>query len=62
MLYLCNLAYTWRMTKEQAIQSAGSVQKLADLLGISRPAIYQWKNIPKMRIFQLQALKPEWFK
>ena len=50
------------MTKEQAIQSAGSVLELSKLLGISRPAIYQWKTIPKMRLFQLQALKPEWFK
>jgi hypothetical protein len=49
------------MTKETAIKLSGSVLNLANLLGITRPAIYQWKDIPKMRLFQLQALKPEWF-
>jgi DNA-binding transcriptional regulator YdaS (Cro superfamily) len=51
------------MEKTTAIKLAGSVQALANLLNISRPAIYQWKvMIPKMRVFQLQVKKPEWFK
>ena len=61
MLYLCNLAYTYHMTKQQAIEKAGSVLNLALLLGIKRPAIYQWQNIPKLRMYQLKELKPEWF-
>jgi len=51
------------MEKSTAIKLAGSVQALANLLNISRPAIYQWKlMVPKMRVFQLKAIKPEWFK
>jgi DNA-binding transcriptional regulator YdaS (Cro superfamily) len=49
------------MTKEEACKKAGSASKLAKLLGISRPAITQWKEIPKGRLFQLKVLKPEWF-
>jgi DNA-binding transcriptional regulator YdaS (Cro superfamily) len=51
------------MDKETAIRLAGSTKALAEILGISRPAIYQWgTSVPKMRVFQLQALRPEWFK
>lgn len=50
------------MTKEEAIKLAGSIKALAELLGITRPAIYQWKTgIPAMRMYQLKVLKPEWF-
>jgi len=50
------------MEKSTAIRLAGSVQALADLLGVSRPAIYQWKlDVPKMRVFQLKTLRPDWF-
>jgi DNA-binding transcriptional regulator YdaS (Cro superfamily) len=49
------------MTKEIAIQLAGSIKDLAHLLGISRHAIYQWKTIPEKRIWQLRMLKPDWF-
>ena len=49
------------MTKEKAIELAGSVQALATLLRISRPAIYQWQSIPEKRVWQLKVLKPEWF-
>jgi DNA-binding transcriptional regulator YdaS (Cro superfamily) len=50
------------MSKEKAIQLAGSVKALAELLGISRPAIYQWgEDVPKMRVYQLKTLHPEWF-
>ena len=50
------------MTKQELIKKAGSVLILAELLGIKRPAIYQWKNIPKLRMYQLKELKPDWFK
>ena len=50
------------MEKLTAIRLAGSVQALADLLGVSRPAIYQWKlEVPTMRVYQLKALRPQWF-
>ena len=50
------------MTKEQLIFKAGSQQELAKLLGISQPAVSMWKQVPKARIWQLQVIKPEWFK
>ena len=49
------------MTKEQAIKLAGNQNKLAQILGISRMAVCQWKVIPQARIWQLQLLHPEWF-
>jgi len=49
------------MSKEQAIKFAGNQNKLAKILGISRMAVCQWKEIPKSRIWQLQLLHPEWF-
>jgi hypothetical protein len=50
------------MEKEQAIKLAGSVRKLAEMLGISRAAISQWNLfIPQARVWQLKALRPEWF-
>jgi len=50
------------LTKEQAIQLAGSQAKLARLLGISRGAVWLWQVIPQSRIWQLKVLRPEWFK
>lgn len=51
------------MDKETAIKLAGGIPALARLLGILPEAIYQWKKgIPQTRIWQLQVLKPEWFK
>jgi biotin operon repressor len=49
------------LTKEQAIQLAGSQAKLARLLGISRGAVWLWKTIPQARIWQLRLMRPEWF-
>jgi DNA-binding transcriptional regulator YdaS (Cro superfamily) len=50
------------MTKEQLIKLAGSQSELARLLGISKPAVCQWKaQIPELRLRQLKDLKPEWF-
>ena len=49
------------MTKEKAISLAGSQVKLAKLLGVSKQAVYNWKEIPKGRVWQLRVLRPEWF-
>lgn len=51
------------MTKEQAIKKAGNAMALAKLLGITRQAISQWgAELPQARLWQLKAIKPEWFK
>jgi DNA-binding transcriptional regulator YdaS (Cro superfamily) len=56
------LAYYLKMEKKQAIKKAGSARALALLLGISRAAISQWgATIPQARVWQLMALRPEWF-
>jgi predicted transcriptional regulator len=49
------------MTKNEAIQKAGSQAALARLLGVSRGAVWQWTVIPQGRLYQLMLLKPEWF-
>jgi predicted transcriptional regulator len=49
------------MSKEDAIFKAGSQAALARLLGVTRGAVSQWKNMPKGRLYQLMVLKPEWF-
>jgi DNA-binding transcriptional regulator YdaS (Cro superfamily) len=51
------------MDKAQAIHKAGTAMALAKLLGITRQAISQWGDeIPQARLWQLKAIKPEWFK
>lgn len=50
------------MTIKKAIALAGTRRDLADLLGISTQATYQWKRkLPPARVEQLRALRPEWF-
>jgi biotin operon repressor len=49
------------MDKNHFIKLAGSQRELGKLLGISQAAIAQWKNVPKLRIYQLRVLRPEWF-
>jgi DNA-binding XRE family transcriptional regulator len=49
------------LTKQLAIQLAGSQAKLAKLLGITRGAVWLWETIPQARIWQLKLLRPEWF-
>jgi hypothetical protein len=62
-LFFCLTGYTSRMLKEQAIKLAGSQAKLANLLGITRGAVWLWgEDVPIMRIYQLKVLKPQWFK
>jgi DNA-binding transcriptional regulator YdaS (Cro superfamily) len=52
------------MDKQTAIKLAGSSKKLAELLGITKGAVTNWKEnkIPKGRVFQLMVMKPDWFK
>lgn len=50
------------MKTQFVIKKAGDVKALAELLGITTEAIYQWGDEPpKPRQWQLQVLKPEWF-
>jgi hypothetical protein len=50
------------MKKQDAINKAGSVTALAKILGISAPAISMWgEDVPQARVWQLKAIKPEWF-
>jgi hypothetical protein len=51
------------MDKQTAIKKAGGVQALAKLLDVSHQAIYAWRDkLPQARLWQLQAVRPEWFK
>jgi len=54
--------YNYNMDKKELCKLAGGQTKLAKLLGISQAAISQWTVIPMARQWQLQLLKPEWFK
>lgn len=57
------IAYDVSMNTEKAIELAGTREKLAKLLGVASISTYRWKpDLPKMREFQLQALRPKWFK
>jgi DNA-binding transcriptional regulator YdaS (Cro superfamily) len=49
------------LSKEEAIKFAGSASELARILGISRAAVCQWVEIPRLRMYQLQEKHPEWF-
>jgi DNA-binding transcriptional regulator YdaS (Cro superfamily) len=49
------------MSKNDAISKAGSQTALARLLGVTRGAVSQWKQLPKGRLYQLMVIKPEWF-
>ncbi len=54
--------YDSGMETKKAIELAGSVIKLATLLGISRMAVYQWgEQVPQARLWQMKVMKPEWF-
>jgi len=52
------------MNTEDAIQLAGSAATLAKILNVSQSAVTQWKGgpLPDLRLVQLYALRPEWFK
>jgi DNA-binding transcriptional regulator YdaS (Cro superfamily) len=39
-----------------AIEAAGGVRALAQALGISAPALLEWKRVPASRILQVEAV------
>jgi DNA-binding transcriptional regulator YdaS (Cro superfamily) len=50
------------MNTQTAIQLAGSKAKLAIILGVSRPAVTQYRErLPKKRIAVLMEKCPQWF-
>lgn len=57
-----DLCYSGGMKTKEAIRLAGSTKQLADMLGISSPAVSQWgENVPEARLWQLRVLCPVWF-
>ena len=57
------------MTPYEAVRRAGSVKALAALFtpfegrALTHQAIYAWRDrIPPLRLYQLRALKPGWFR
>ena len=53
---------SWGMKKSEAIKLAGSGSALAALLGLTRAAVSKWRVIPPLRLYQLQEIRPEWFR
>ena len=52
------------MTVEELLAKAGTMYKVAKVLGLSKVATYRWVKkgkIPPARIKSLMLLKPEWF-
>ncbi len=47
------------MTLEEAIAFAGNKSKLASLLGVTRSAVTQWKEMPKDRAEQLRKIREQ---
>jgi len=46
------------MKTTAAIEAFGSVKALADALGITVQAVYQWgEEVPALRAYQIEALK-----
>jgi TorA maturation chaperone TorD len=41
---------------EQAIRTVGGIRELSRLLGISQPAVSNWKRVPADRILQIEAV------
>lgn len=38
-----------------AARCVGGVTRLAEKLGIKRPALYQWKRVPAERVLQIES-------
>jgi len=47
------------MTLAEAIAFAGNKSKLAKLLGVTRSAVTQWKELPKDRLEQLNKIREQ---
>ncbi|MFZ4806124.1 MAG: transcriptional regulator [Hyphomicrobiaceae bacterium] len=39
-----------------AIRAAGSISRLAQLVGVSQPAVSEWKRVPVHRVVQVEQL------
>jgi len=52
------------MTVEELLAKAGTMYKVAKILGLSKVACYKWVKtgkVPANRVKSLMLLKPEWF-
>ena len=52
------------MTVEELLAKAGTMYKVAKVLGLSKDATYRWVKkgrVPPQRVKSLMLLKPEWF-
>ena len=52
------------MTVEELLAKAGTMYKVAKVLGLSKVACYKWAKtgkVPPQRVKSLMLLKPEWF-
>ena len=52
------------MTVEELLAKAGTMYKVAKILGLSKVACYKWcktGKVPANRVKSLMLLKPEWF-
>jgi len=51
-----------RISKKQAIKAAGSATKLAEILGITKGAVYLWDvYVPEGSSHRLLEIHPTWF-
>lgn len=41
---------------QAAIEKAGGVKNLADQLGVHRSAVYQWDQVPPLRVLEVERL------
>jgi hypothetical protein len=51
------------MTIEE-LQAKTTLYKIAKELNLTYPAVFKWKKrgkIPKLRLFEIKELHPEWF-
>jgi DNA-binding transcriptional regulator YdaS (Cro superfamily) len=46
----------WGEPLKMAMKAAGGEAKLAAALGISLPALYDWRRIPPARVLQIEAV------
>ena len=52
------------MTVQELLDKAGTMYKVAKVLGLSKVATYRWVKkgrVPPQRVKSLMLLKPEWF-
>ena len=50
-----------KIRTQDAIRMAGTQEKLAALLNVTRSAVSQWgEHMPPLRVYELKAIKPRW--